>query len=67
MKYGMHYVCKRYRLLSFLKAKGFLPSMTLPDRDNPKFNIWIFDNSPELEAAIDEYIAQNIARQEAQA
>lgn len=58
MKYGEKYICKRYRLLSFLKSKGFLPETTLPDRDNPKFNVWIFNNSEELEAVLEEYFEQ---------
>lgn len=58
MKYGEKYICKRYRLLSFLKAKGFLPEATLPDKDNPKFNVWIYSNSEELEAAVAEYLEQ---------
>ncbi len=52
---GEYYTCKRLRLLQFLKERGFLPYMTLPDVDNPKFNIWRFKNSPELESALDEW------------
>lgn len=55
MKYGEIYICKRYRLLSFLKSKGFLPETTLPDRDNPRYNVWLYQNSEELEKALEEY------------
>lgn len=51
------YTCKRLRLLEFLKKKGFVPIMTLPDVDNPRYNVWRFKNTPELEDAIDEYFA----------
>lgn len=50
-----YYTCKRLRLLQFLKSKGFLPYLTLPDVSNPKYNIWQFKNTPELEEAIEEY------------
>ena len=29
----------------------------VPDRNNPKFNCWLFKNSPELRNAIEEYYA----------
>lgn len=67
LKYGETYVCKRLRLLSFLYMKGFTPSAVMPDYDNPNFNVWAFDNSPELEAAIDEYFADKKRRREAMA
>lgn len=53
------YTCKRLRLLQFLKEKGFIPVMTLPDVSNPRFNVWRFKNTPELEDAIDEYFGRN--------
>lgn len=52
-----YYTCKRLRLLEFLKNKGFIPAMTLPDVNNPRYNVWRFKNTPELEDAIDEYFA----------
>lgn len=55
MKYGQHYICKRLRMLSYLRDLGFEPSGTLPDVRDPAYNVWVFDNSPELEQAIDGY------------
>ena len=52
------YTCKRMRLLQYLKEQGFLPELTLPDVSNPKFNVWKFRNSPELEEAIDRYFEE---------
>lgn len=53
-----YYTCKRLRMLEYLRNLGFMPYLTLPDCDNPKFNVWRFKNSPELEAAIDRYFGK---------
>jgi hypothetical protein len=52
------YVCKKLRLCSFLLQKGFNYELEKPDKFNPKYNIWIFKNTPELQLAIDEYYSQ---------
>lgn len=55
MKHGNEYCCKRWRLLTYLVERGFTPVKTIPDCNRTDFKNWIFDNSPELEATIDEY------------
>lgn len=50
-----YYTCKRLRLLEYLKSEGFIPYLTLPDVNNPRFNVWRFKNTPALEDAIDRY------------
>lgn len=52
------YVCKRMRMLEFLKKKGYLPVRTEPDIYNPKYNVWIFENSEGLADAIEEYLIE---------
>ena len=52
------FLCKRSRMLEFLRKKGFIPVKTLPDFVNPKYYNWLFENSPELEEAITEYFEQ---------
>lgn len=50
------YVCKRLRMLSYLKKAGFEPYDLGPDFDNPKYNVYFFDlDTPGLQEAIDEY------------
>ena len=56
-KHGEYFTCKRLRLLEYLKNEGFCPYLTLPDVSNPRYNVWRFKNSPELEKAIDRYFA----------
>ena len=51
-----YYVCKRMRLLEFLIKKGYVPIRTEPDIQNPKYNVWIYENSIELADAIEEYL-----------
>lgn len=67
LKYGEVYVCKRLRLLSYLYMRGFIPTAVMPDYENPAYNVWVFQNSPELESAIDEYFAEKKRRREAMA
>ena len=55
LRHGQYYICKRFRLLEYLKTKGFLPIQTLPDLNNPKYNVWKFENSIELEDTIRDY------------
>lgn len=53
-----YYTCKRMKLLIFLRNKGFIPEQTIPDLYNPKYLVWRFKNTPELESAIEEYFSQ---------
>lgn len=49
------YICKRLRLLSFLQEKGFQFISTMPDKNNPKFTVWVFVKTPTLMKAVEEY------------
>ena len=37
------WIAKTLRMASFLKSKGFDVVNTVPDRNNPKYNVFIFD------------------------
>jgi predicted aspartyl protease len=43
--------------LSYLKDKGFTSYEVIPDPTNPKYNWFLFENTPELENAVEEYFA----------
>ena len=58
MKHGSHYTVKRLRLLEYLMRHGFTPVVTIPDPTNYKYNWWQFENSPELEDAIERYFEE---------
>lgn len=49
------YVCKKMRLCNFLLKRGFQYERIDVDVFNPKYNVWIFRNSPALQDAITEY------------
>lgn len=49
------YTCKRSRMLDYLLDKGFTPSSEGHDWNNPKYKVWHFVNTPELEVAVNEY------------
>lgn len=53
------YVCRKLRLCSYLLAKGFSYVSTRPDRDNKKYTVWLFKNTPELQNAKEEYYSSD--------
>lgn len=52
MKY---YVCRKMRLMSLLLERGFDVVNARPDRKNPKYMVWIFEDTPKLREAIEDY------------
>lgn len=52
------YVCRRARLCSYLRGQGFSPYRVVPDKDNPVFDVFLFDATPELYTAVMEYVAR---------
>lgn len=42
------YVCRRARLCSHLIECGFRPYKIVPDKDNPHFDVYLFDATPAL-------------------
>lgn len=61
MKHGEQYCCKRWRMLSYLVERGFKPIKAIPDCTRADYKNWIFQNSDELEDAINEYF-ENLAK-----
>lgn len=57
-----HYVCRRYRLYEVLSRKGFKPESMRVDMYNPKFNVWIYIETPELREAIEDYYSSFVAK-----
>ncbi len=53
------YVCKRARMCDYLKTRGYIPYKIAPDKDNPNYSVFLFDGSPELYAAVTEYIVNS--------
>ena len=47
------YLCRR-----FLLKKGFNYEKIIADKYNPRYNCWLFKNTPELKNAVEEYYAQ---------
>ena len=55
-KYKPTFLCKRWRMLDYLVGLGYQPIKTLPDCTNPRYNVWVFENTgPEFEQAVTEY------------
>lgn len=49
------FVCKRLRICDHLIKRGFEPYETVPDKGNPKYHVYLFDQTPELLEAVEEY------------
>ena len=52
------YLCRRMKLCAFLLKKGFKYEQIVQDKYNPKYNCWLFVQSPELRNAVEEYYSQ---------
>ena len=50
------WIAKTLRMASFLKNKGFDVVNVVPDRNNPKYNVFIFDMQQDgFQEALREY------------
>ena len=52
---GKTYVCRKILLYNYLTAHGFKPFRVAPDKWDASRLVWLYENSPELEAAVEEY------------
>lgn len=52
-----YYFCTRLRLLDFLQKKGFQVIETVPNARNPQYKCWMFEKTPELVTAVDQFYA----------
>lgn len=53
------YFCTRPRLYSFLVEKGFKVIRTMPNYYNPEYVVWVFEQTPEMEKAKEEFFLIN--------
>lgn len=51
------FVCTRMRLCNYLMDKGFFPYEIRPDEQNPKYRIYLFNETPALKAAALRYFS----------
>jgi hypothetical protein len=57
-KHIKKYMCKRLRMLEYLKEHGFTPCATIPDPTNVRYNWWLFESTPELDKCVAAYFEQ---------
>lgn len=50
------YVCNRLRMAEFLRNQGFLPYKIAPDHNDPKRNVFLYNNTQELCGAVMDYL-----------
>lgn len=58
MKHGEEYVCKRWRMLTWLMQRGYKPIRTIPDVKRTDYFNWVFQNTPEFEQDVEIYFAE---------
>lgn len=49
------FLCNRLRMCTYLMDRGFHPAQVLPDANNPRYSVFLFDETPELTAAVQRY------------
>ena len=50
------FVCNRSRMAAYLLERGFLPYKVAPDKYNPRYNVYLYNASPELYVHVWDYI-----------
>lgn len=53
------FLCNRLRLCTYLMDRGFHPAQVLPDANNPRFSVFLFDETPELAATVEQYFTSD--------
>lgn len=56
------YVCRKLFLYNLLTERGFVPFRVAPDKFNTKYTVWLYTDSPELQAVVTEYYANSPVR-----
>lgn len=51
------FVCRRLRMLNYLLDAGFKPYAIEPSYQNPKYKVFLFEETPELSAAVIRYFS----------
>ena len=49
--------CTRLRLCNYLMDRGFFPYRAEPDSSNPHYQVYLFEDTPALTAAVARYVA----------
>ena len=53
------FLCNRLRMYTYLVDRGFSPVQVLPDADNPRYRMFLFEETPELTTAVNRYFASD--------
>lgn len=50
------FICTKFRLCKYLMDRGFLPYASKPDKFNPRYRVYLFEENEELNKAVSQYI-----------
>lgn len=46
------FICTRFRLCKYLMDRGFIPYASKPDKFNPQYRVYLFEETPALNKAV---------------
>ncbi|EKY26575.1 DUF5659 domain-containing protein [Clostridium celatum] len=49
------YIIKTFKMCRYLQEKGFEIIKIMPNKENPKWNVFAFEDSNELRQAMEQY------------
>lgn len=49
------YIIRTLKLKNYLDSKGFKPEGSMPNKDIPKFLVWLYQDTEELREVVKEY------------
>ena len=52
-----YYVCTKMKLLTYLMKRGYMYIKIDKDRNNPRYTVWLFEDTPELREEVSRYYA----------
>ena len=55
MNYENYYVCKTIRLMTYLVKQDIVLKKVVDDRNNPKYKVFLFEDSDKLRKYLEEY------------
>lgn len=50
------FICTKFRLCKYLMDRGFIPYASKPDKFNPQYRVYLFEETPALNKAVSQYI-----------
>ena len=50
------FVCTKFRLCKYLLDRNIIPYASVPDKFNPGYSVYLFEETEKLKAAVSQYV-----------